>query len=179
MSIIIAVLSFIAVLPAAERTAPTEGVKVEDQIAELEKMIIPPEGTEKANVDIIFGEPKEIKVTLAKVLSVKYPDLVYIYELLPPIGKQEFRAYLYIKCRNGKVWMPGINHLCVIKGRPIFMKGSPEEIRKKQEIELEKHEVLIDLNEIRDKFTEKLKSASWNKKESEPKDTSNSSSPDR
>ncbi len=148
----------VAASSAAESSVPTEPVAVADQIAKLNTLLIPPDGTDKADIDLVFGKPKEIKELKGKGSPVDYP--MHIYELLPPIGKEEFRAFLYVTYRQGKVWRAGINHLCVTKNR---YAGVIDDSKQKQEIERENQQALVNLQDIRNRFAEKLKAASWNK----------------
>jgi hypothetical protein len=163
---IIVLLSFGAILSAAEKTEPSEAAEVANQIAKLNKMIIPPEGTEKAKVDAVYGEPKGIEELNGKGSPALYP--IHIYRFLASKENQEFRAILYVSYRNEQVWKAGINHSCVLKNRAIYKDGSPEDQKQILEIENENKAVLIDLKEISEKYSEKLKRTSWNNNLSEP-----------
>jgi hypothetical protein len=174
---IVTVLSFVTVSSAADTIGQPQRTKVEDQIAALNELIIPPKGTEKASVDSVYGKPQEIKRLQGKGASSDYP--LHTYGLLPPLEKQEFRAFLYVTYRNGKVWRAGINHVCVLKSRAVYRAGSPEDWKQTREIQNENHLVLIDLKDVRDKFAEKLKDASWNRKASEPAAATEGDEPSR
>jgi hypothetical protein len=146
------ILLLFACYSAVAETGETE--QVTQAISVLEKRIIPPEGTKKEDVDAVYGIPEECQESRGKDSAVN----CHFYQLLPPIGKDEFRVYLYIMHRNGVVWRAGINHICVAKSRTRWTDPSEEE-----EIAREKLQVLADLKEIESKFNDKLKSAPWNK----------------
>ena len=163
MSTIVAVLSFIVVLSTVGRADESTGVKADNQIAELNKLIIPPKGTGKPDVDAIYGDPKETKEPKpgGKGSATDYP--MHTYEFFPRADGEGFRAFLYVTYRNGRVWLAGINHSVVMKNRMGYECGVPEDLKQKEEIKQENQQVLIDLQDIRDRFAEKLRSAPWNK----------------
>ena len=154
------VLCSLIVFPASASLAD-QSVTVNDQIAELNRFIIPPSGTEKADVDAIYGEPEETKELHGKGSATDYP--MQTYQLFPLVDGRVFRAFLYVTYRDGRVWRAGINHSVVIKNRADNEPGTPENVRQKEEIERENRQVLTDLQDIRDRFAGKLKSVSWNK----------------
>jgi hypothetical protein len=145
---------------AVESLSPEE---VNAQIEILHKLMIPPKGVSKADVDAVFGVPEEIKELPkgGKGSPTDYP--MHIYQLLTPKQNQEFRAFLHVTYEDEKVKYIGINHICVSKGRPTYLQGSPQQIKQQQMIEMENVQVLEDLNEIQKKYENKLKDASWNK----------------
>ncbi|MFZ2655854.1 MAG: hypothetical protein WAX69_13065 [Victivallales bacterium] len=141
---------------------PTVVIEIKDQIQGLDNLIIPPNGTERLDVDLIYGKPREIME--ANVKGSSAGNLMHRYELLRPEGANEFRAYLYVTYREGKVLKAGINHNCVDKNHPVYAVGSPDEKLQKKAIEAEQRFVLEDLYEICKIFGKKLKNAPWNKK---------------
>ena len=159
---------------AAESTNDVANIALGERITELRKFIMPPEGTKKTDVDSVYGAPVEVKEPQGKGPSADYP--MDTYELLPPDGKEDFHAFLYVTYRGGKVWRAGINHIGVLKNRQLNRAGSSEYLKQKQEIQGENRSMLIDLQNIRDKFAEKLGNASWNKQSSEQTNAPASSS---
>jgi hypothetical protein len=127
--------------------------QVTAQVASLRKLMIPPKGASKADVDAVFGEPKETKELKGKGSAAMYP--MHSYQLLPPKQGQEFRAFLYVTYKNDKAHFVGINHVCVIKGR--YKEPEPDERDRENRL------VLADLLEIKEKYETKLNDASWNK----------------
>jgi hypothetical protein len=168
--IIVALCSFVIIgchnkgktSSSVESLSPEE---VNSQIESLRKFIIPTKGASKEDVDTVFGVPKEIKGPPTKGSTVDYP--MHTYQLLSPEKGQEFRAFLYVTYKDDNVTYIGINHYCVAKGRPLYRSGSTENIRQQKEIEGENIQVLDDLIEIKKKYENKLKNASWNKQASE------------
>jgi len=67
----------------------------------------------------------------------------------------DLRAFIIPPKEINKVYMAGIYHMCVLKGR--LYKTDPAEL------EAENRLVLDDLIEIKKKFQDKLKDAPWNK----------------
>jgi len=138
----------------AEPSAPTsEAALVNLLIASLQQTIVPPKGTHRADVDAVFGEPREEKELKGKGSSASYP--MHIYQLLPASKRQEFRSFLCVTYRDDIIRFAGINHYAVANNRDV--QPSPQELAR------ENRRVLIDLLEIQDKFSEQLKKASWNK----------------
>jgi hypothetical protein len=135
--------------------------EVNAQIENLRKLIIPPKGVSKADVDAVFGVPKEITESDGKGTAGMYP--MHTYQLLKPEQGREFRAFLYVTYENNKVKYAGINHCCVSKNRVIYPQGSPEQIAQQHEIDTENVHVLADLTEIQQLYGYRLKTASWNK----------------
>lgn len=121
----------------------------------LRRIILPPKDTPKSDVEAIYGEGK----AYGRVLRGAPPPgtVGYSYILLPPDDKtQDFRALLNVIYKDGKVFRSSINHYCVVKGSSL--RGySPR-------LDVEAGEVLADLTEINDKFSGRLKNASWNVK---------------
>jgi hypothetical protein len=132
--------------------------EVTAEIASLRKVIVPPNGWNKADVDWVFGAPEETKELNGKGSTAMYP--MHSYQLIPPKQGQQFRAFLYVTYRNDKVHFAGINHMCVVKGR--YKEPEPDELDREHRF------VLTDLLEIKKKYEHKLKDATWNKKASEP-----------
>jgi len=144
---------------AAENDLHTGTVTAEDQIERLSNiLIVPPNGTDKADVDLVFGKPKEIKELDGKGSPADYP--MHIYELLPPVGKEEFSAFLYVTYRQGKVWRAGINHLFVTKNR---YSGVIQDTIPEQESGHENPQGPVQLRDIRKRFRQKPQRKSWNK----------------
>jgi len=135
--------------------------QINEEIASLRKIIIPPEGVRKTDVDAVFGRPRKSKKLKGKGQKKMYP--MHSYQLLPPKDGQAFRAFLYVTYRKGKVRYIGINHRVVWKNRVRYLTGSPGEIQQQRAIEAENVRVLADLIEIQKKFEDKLKDASWNR----------------
>ena len=164
--IVIAILSLVIIgCDETENTSiSVESLSPEEVNAEIEsfrEFIIPPKGTSKADVDAIFGVPKETKELKGKGSPAHYP--MHSYQLLDPKPKQDFRAFLYVSYKDDKVTFIGINHMCVLKSRGYAPQGSPLQIKQQQEIDMENLHVLEDLIEIKEKYKSKLKNASWNK----------------
>jgi hypothetical protein len=161
-----AALTVAIALSAHGAPGTNDSEQVIEKPRSVESEIIPPAGTDKSEVDRIYGIPEEI-LHGVRGSTNDYP--MHIYQLLPPRKNEEFRAVLYITYREGKVWRAGINHISVLKGRVGYFPGSlsgPEEERYRKEIERENLQVIADLKEIQAKFEEPLKSAEWNTKES-------------
>jgi len=135
--------------------------QVAGEIAALRQLIIPPGGTSKADIDAVFGEPREIEEPNGKGQAGMYP--MHIYQLLPPRAGHNFRAFLHITYRDGKAHSVGINHACVRKGMP-QRRGDAERERHARE----NHLVLADLIEIKRKYEVKLMRAAWNRKAVSP-----------
>jgi len=152
------------VLSAHGASGTNDSKQTAERIAALRSEIIPPPGTDKSQVDTVYGIPKEVEFA-GMGSSADYP--IHIYQLLPPRNNAEFRAFLYITYRDGKVLKAGIKHICVTGGRPGIFPGplADEQQRERQkEIEQENLQVLADLEDIQAKFKEELKAAVWNKK---------------
>ncbi|MBI5359882.1 MAG: hypothetical protein HZA48_04785 [Planctomycetes bacterium] len=141
---------------------PNTNLSVKEKIAELEHLIVPTTGTEKGDVDSIYGTPGEIKEPNGKYVPADYP--MHEYELLPPAEGQKFCAKLYVTYQENKVWRAEVNHLCVVKGRIAYKDDSPEARKQNEEIEAEETAVLKNLTEIFEKFYLNLQNASWGRK---------------
>ena len=148
------------VLSAHGASGTNDSKQTAERIAALRSEIIPPPGTDKSQVDTVYGIPKEVEFA-GMGSSADYP--MHIYQLLPPQKNEEFRAYLYVTYRDGKLRNAGINHICVLKGRVAVLPG-PLADNQQKEIEQENLQVLADLEDIQAKFKEELKAAVWNKK---------------
>ena len=160
--VLLALLGWLALAGCGGEPAPPAGPPglspeaVERQIAELERVIVPPKGTAKADVDAVFGVPTEHLTPRGKANPSRYP--MHSYSLLPAPPRLSFRAVLHVSYREGRGHYFGINHVCVMKGRSLG--GSAEE---QAEIRGEKRCVLADLLLIREKFDAGLRSAPWNR----------------
>jgi hypothetical protein len=166
LGLVAGTVAFIIVLSAQGATvAETDEGRTTEEIAALQKRIIPPKGTTKEDVDAVYGVPEEVKELKGKGLKTNYP--MHVYELLPPRKKEDFRAFLYVTYRNGVVGMAGINHM-LIKNRPLSRRQGPEADKQKMEIAEENLRVLANLKEIEVKFGDGIKSASWNKAAEQP-----------
>jgi hypothetical protein len=158
---------FVAPSPADDYLIHTETGPVADETAMLSAFIIPPAGTAKADVDSVYGEPKEYKEPpKIKASEDDYP--MHTYTLLPPPVSPtdpRARATLYITYRNDKVSKAGINHYFGVRNPVGRFPSMPEDPQEKQRIENENQRTLIALKEINEKFADKLKTASWYKKQ--------------
>ena len=134
--------------------------QVNEQIAGLRKLIIPPEGTGKTAIDAVFGQATVVQ---KRTKGGRYVSPVHIYQLLSPERGQDSRAILFVTYKEGKAHFVDINHMCVTKGRPIF--ADPKKFTAEREAE--NRLVLFDLLEIKKKYEDKLKDAVWNKQASE------------
>jgi hypothetical protein len=141
--------------------------QVHVQIAKLEKVIIPTDGTPLQDVEAVYGktslnDPSEIKKGKREVL--------HWLHLLPFSSRDrvDFRAMLLMRVENNKTVESGINHFCVIKNRR-QMPGPPYDAKTRQmvksvqeQLQREERGVLEDLLHIRDRYSQELKTASWN-----------------
>jgi hypothetical protein len=161
--ILVALLSLMIMECGADSASPKpeeslSADQVAKQIASLRGLIIPAEGTTRADVDAVFGEPEVTKALIGKGSATMYP--MHSYQLLAPERGQVFRTYLYITYRNDKVHFAGMNHACVTKGKRLF-RDPPELVLREKD--REDRAVLADLLEIKKKYEGKLKDALWNK----------------
>ena len=136
---------------ASEPNDSRTATDVRVQIDSLRRFIVPPRGTNKADIDAVFGTPKQIEKLDGKGSAVRYP--MHVYQLLPPRMGLEFRAILHITYKDEKVRYVGISHEGVTVGRV----GEP----KPEEIARENRLLLTDLREIVRKFASKLRNAPW------------------
>lgn len=135
-------------------------VQVVQNIASLEKEIIPPPGTRLENVEAIFGKTEESDPSK----EVKGDGRVYNYrELLPAFGMDSFRAILLLRVENSVVIDSGINHVCVVKNRRQVAFGTEYAKQVSRELEGERRAVLVDLLEIQDRYATALGNSSWRK----------------
>ena len=131
--------------------------EVNAEIQNLHEFIIPPIGTSKADIDAVFGVPKEYKERPSGgIILYNFP--LHTYQLLDPKPNQEFRAILCVNYKEDKVVLSSINHMCVVKNRVVSIQ-SPE---RQKAIEAENRHVLEDLIEIEKKYKKKLQKTSWN-----------------
>ena len=135
--------------------------EVNARIESLREFIIPPKGVSEADVDAVFGVSEEYNGSLFNKIT---PDtLMRKYQLLDPEPNQDFRSYLYVKYTDDKVEYIGISHSCSIANLIGYSEGSPEQIEQQQMLDRNKVFILKDLIEIKEKYGDKLKDASWNK----------------
>ena len=134
--------------------------EVNAEIESLREFIIPPKGESKENVDAVFGIPKEFYGSVFDKISAD--TLMYKYQLLTPEPRQEFRAYLYVKYNDDKVEYIGISHY-----RTVVNLAYSQGAKEQQMIDRNNKFTLEDLIEIKEKYKDKLKNASWNKRERE------------
>jgi hypothetical protein len=128
--------------------------QLDAQIAGLRAIIIPPTGASMADVEAVFGRPNvtdDIDINRKATAKASRKDT---FQLLPPNGMEEFRAFLQVTYKDGKVSATDMNHMCVVKGRTL-----PHDPK---ELEAENRQVLADLIEIKKKYEVKLRTASWN-----------------
>jgi hypothetical protein len=109
------------VLPAHGAPGTNDSKQTTERISALQSIIIPPAGTDKSQVDTVYGMPKEVE-SQGMGSSADYP--MHIYQLLPPQKKEEFRAFLYATYRDGRLRNAAINHICVAGGRIPPLWGS-------------------------------------------------------
>jgi hypothetical protein len=131
---------------AARASAPT--------IESLRRVIVPPNGTAKADVDAVFAAPRVSETLTGKGSSADYP--MHTYVLLPPRPGAEFRAFLHVTYRDDRVYRAGINHLCVSKNLRIDPGARVDHAK-------EERGVLEDLLLIEETFGGRLSTASWNR----------------
>lgn len=152
---LIVVLSLIVVIAVVggifagtdENPRPSLDAQVQQLSKSLREQIIPSVGTPRAEVDEVFGEPKEVpQLTGLKGDPDDYP--MHVYQLLDPVDNSEFRAALLVTYRDGTVYRASINHVCVAKGRLAYAQTPPEVTA---DIERENRWALVDLLEIYDK----------------------------
>lgn len=131
--------------------------EVRERIARLRAIIIPPVGTFLSQVDRVFGRPRveEALRPGAKGSPADYP--MHIYDLLPPEGRAEFRAFLHVTNHNDVVARAAINHHSVVKGRA----AGPRAAGQERVLRAEQRRVLADLEAIREKYRVQLRSAEW------------------
>jgi hypothetical protein len=149
---------------------------VTERIANLRKVIIPPNGTSVAEVQAMFGEPTRVPGTGKGESPAEHP--VHLYELLMPkdgtkgcalmYGADAYRAILSLDYVNGRVVKARIEHVCVAASRPIYAPGTREDELQREAIAQEQRSALADLLEIRKKYEAKLKNATWNRNASKP-----------
>lgn len=137
-----------------DKEPPETQKQVRQEIATLREVIIPSKGTAKSEIEAVFGEGKVIEEPNGKGARYKYP--MHKYQLLPKKKGQQFRSFLCVTYREKNARFVGINHSCVVKGRPV---GKPAA----EEIAREKRRVLNNLTEIKKKYSSELNKASWNK----------------
>jgi len=113
----IPLIVLLTVALTARGQGPSAPEAVEAQIEALREVIIPTKGTPKAEVEAVYGVGRETKELRGKGSAVHYP--MHSYNLLPAKRGQDFRAFLYVTYREGKVHYVGINHICVVKNRVI------------------------------------------------------------
>lgn len=129
---------------------------IETRIATLRKTIIPPEGTARADVDAVYGQPTEEKKLKGKGSHVMFPR--HVYNLLPAANGQEFRARLNVTYKEGVIRFADIHHQAVFDNRDA--PPSPDEQAR------ENRQMLEDLLEIQEKYSRQLPKATWNRKAS-------------
>jgi hypothetical protein len=147
---------------AVAKLAPAQ---VREQTIKLEKLIIPPKGTSLQDVEAVYGktslnDPSEI------VKGKK--ELLYWLYLLPASKGGDFRAILLMRVEDGKIAESSVNHFCVMKNRkqmPIPHDAQSRQMVKavQAQLQAETRGVLDDLLQIQDRYSQNLKTASWNR----------------
>ena len=103
-----------------EPLAPSE---VEARIERQHAWVLPPVGTEQAEVDRVFGKPHVVTELQSKGSRANLP---HAHLRTPaPASAAGFRAVLVVDYREGRVRRRYVNHSHVAKGRPLSRKGTP------------------------------------------------------
>lgn len=140
--------------------------QVHVQEARLEKIIIPPNGTSLSDVEAVYG--KSSVNDPSKIVKGKREVLYWLHLLPVPKRGLDFRAMLLMRVENDKTVESGINHWCRAKNRKSII--IPHDAKSRQEyksiqaqLQAEEGGVLEDLLQIQDRYSQDLKTASWNR----------------
>jgi hypothetical protein len=154
-ALVVALLA-VASVASAETPAITNAYpQIETLIKTLRKIIVPPRGTERTDVEAVYGQPTQIKN--AQYRGVVVPDSFNAnYHLLAPPKGEEFRANLSITYTSNKVQNANLTHIGLTYGH------EANYVPSQSAVEMEDRVVLLDLLEILSQLNDNLKIAKWN-----------------
>jgi hypothetical protein len=130
--------------------------EVTESIAAFERIILPPEGSSRDDIEAVYGPPQR-QGDPSKPYSKRY-SRYDSYTLLPhpALG---FKTVLLIEYDKDITKSSFLNHMCVLNGRFAEPNGPDDELL--EEFREEKISVLHNLVEIYQSYRKKLNNAKW------------------
>jgi hypothetical protein len=129
------------------------GHAAQEEIAALHRLLAPPKGTSRADVEAVYGPGRVIEEPSAGKGGSPGDYPMHLYVLLPGTTSEYARVTLYVTYEDGVLRRGGLNFLAVTKGRA---GPAPH-----HELAFENRAVLSDLRAVRDKYGGVLARAPW------------------
>ncbi len=142
-------------------SGPKTEVTAKTPIDKLRAFIMPPSGTTQREIQAIFGGPTRVTPTQFEGDPEDYP--LHLHTLLgDPEKEAQPRAWLQLVYKERLLHQVRLWHACTHISRPYYREGTTERIqwdRHWAELKAQEHSELL---EIRAKYGDALKRASWN-----------------